>query len=305
MARAAPAASRAVSILSFLTAHPARGFTISELVQHLGMNIASAHATLAVLSDAGFVVRDPVHRTYVLGPALTATGYAALDQHPAVAASIAQADVLARELDAEVGVSALAGRDIVLVARRGPSPASPGAGYPGDRTPLLAPFGAVFMAWATEDAITTWLERGAVSSAAAEQYRRALAGIRERGFSVPLEPIAGPAVTKAMARVRSEPVDDGAEHELAAALQGGDEMLLGADPAPGPDHVVFKTVTAPVFDAIGRVLLSISVTGPGRPVPRHEVVGLGTRLVDAATIATREGRGRMPGDEALVRGHAP
>jgi hypothetical protein len=38
------------------------------------MNIASAHATLAVLSDCGFVVRDPVHRTYVLGPALGRDG---------------------------------------------------------------------------------------------------------------------------------------------------------------------------------------------------------------------------------------
>jgi DNA-binding IclR family transcriptional regulator len=43
------------------------------------MNIASAHATLAVLSDEGFVLRDPVHRTYILGPALAATGFAALE----------------------------------------------------------------------------------------------------------------------------------------------------------------------------------------------------------------------------------
>ena len=50
MARPAPAASRAVSILAFLAAHPSRGFTISELVHHLGMNIASAHATLAIES---------------------------------------------------------------------------------------------------------------------------------------------------------------------------------------------------------------------------------------------------------------
>ena len=99
MARAAPAATRAANILAFLTSHPSRGFTISELVQHLGMNIASAHATLAVLSDAGFVIRDPVHRTYVLGPALAATGFAALEQHPAIEAAIEQAEVLANELD--------------------------------------------------------------------------------------------------------------------------------------------------------------------------------------------------------------
>src|SRR5215469_14632907 len=109
MARAAPAASRAVSIVSFLTAHSSRGFTISELVNHLGLNIASAHATLAVLQDAGFVLRDPLHRTYVLGPALAATGFAALEQHPAVGAAVEQAEILAEELQAEVGVTAIAG----------------------------------------------------------------------------------------------------------------------------------------------------------------------------------------------------
>ncbi|WP_238430781.1 IclR family transcriptional regulator [Frankia nepalensis] len=111
----------------FATAHPSRGFMISELVQHLGMNIASAHATLAVLCDFGFVVRDPVHRTYVLGPALAATGFAALEQHPAIETSIEQAGVLAAELGAEVGVSATAGRDVISspdAARNHAPPAS-------------------------------------------------------------------------------------------------------------------------------------------------------------------------------------
>ena len=297
MARAAPAASRAVTIVSFLTAHPSRGFTISELVQHLGMNIASAHATLAVLSDAGFVVRDPVHRTYVLGPALAATGFAALEQHSAITAAIVQAELLAVELDAEIGVSALAGRDVVLLARRGPAPGSTGVGYPGDRAPLLAPIGAVFMAWADEEAIREWLERAEVSPAAAAHYRRLLSDIRTRGFSVPLEPIAGPAIAEAMERVRSEPTDDRAEHELAGALRAADESLLQLEGRSSCDEVVFRTVAAPIFDAIGRVLLSISITGPGRPVPLDEVLRLGDRLVESAIIATREGRGRVPADE--------
>src|SRR5437868_8153062 len=122
MARPAPAAARAASIISLLTAHPSRGFTISELVEHLSMNIASAHATLAVLSDAGFVLRDPVHRTYILGPALAATGFAALEQHPAIEGAIEQAEILAEELDVEVGLTAVAGRDVIFLARRGPEP---------------------------------------------------------------------------------------------------------------------------------------------------------------------------------------
>jgi DNA-binding IclR family transcriptional regulator len=294
MARAAPAASRAVSIISFLTAHSSRGFTITELVHHLGMNIASAHATLAVLQDAGFVLRDPVHRTYVLGPALAATGFAALEQHPAVGAAVEQAEILAEELDAEVGVSAVAGRDVIFLARRGPAPLDTAIGYPGDRSPLLAPIGAIFMAWADEDAVSAWLDRAEAIGDSADQMRRALAEIRSRGFSVPLQSIAAPQVMQAMERVRSEPTDEAAEHHLTGVLQQNEEMLLHYDGLSPVDEVRFKTVAAPVFDEIGRVVLSISVTGPDHPVSMVEVSRLGRRVTQAAAIATRQGRGRVP-----------
>jgi DNA-binding IclR family transcriptional regulator len=294
MARAAPAAARASSIVSFLTAHPSRGFTLTELVHHLGMNIASAHATLAVLCDAGFLIRDPVHRTYVLGPALTATGFAAQQQHPAVGAAIEQAEELAKELDAEVGVSAIAGRDVIFLARRGPEPLASGIGYPGDRSPLLAPIGAVFMAWADDAAVAAWLERAGAGGALAEFYRDVLAEVRARGFSVPTQAIASPAVSDAMSRLRSEPTDGDAEDELAAALQKNDEMLLTLHRLSGSDEIMFKTVAAPIFDPIGRVLLSISITGPEHLVRVDHVLELGRRLVQSAAIATRHGRGRMP-----------
>ncbi len=304
MARAAPAASRAVSIISFLTAHPSRGFTISEFVDHLGMNIASAHATLAVLNDEGFIIRDPVHRTYILGPALAATGFAALEQHPAVNAAIHQAEFLAAELDSEIGVSAVAGRDVVFLARRGPTQLATSVGYPGDRTPLLAPIGAIFMAWADEPTVTTWLERAAVTGPVAEQYRRLLAEIQAFGFSVPLQSIASPAVSKAMKRVRDEPADDNAEERLTGVFQHGDEMLLLLQGLSMTDEVTIQTVAAPIFDPIGRVLLSMSITGPDHPVPVERVMHLGRRLLQSATAATREGRGRLPDRHLTVRNPA-
>jgi DNA-binding IclR family transcriptional regulator len=305
MARAAPAASRAVSILSFLTTHSSRGFTISELVKHLGMNIASAHATLAVLEDAGFVVRDPAHRTYALGPALAATGFAALERHPAVASAIHQAEVLAEELNAEIGVSAVAGRDVIFLARRGPAPLATTVGYPGDRTPLLAPFGAIFMAWADDTAITAWIERAGIAGPEADHYRRVLADIRSRGFSVPLQDIGSPAVTKVVERLRSEPTDEGVEQQLTWVLHQADEMLLLFERLSISDEIKFKTVAAPIFDPIGRVLLSMSITGPDHPVSLDEVLRLGHRLLQSATIATREGRGRIPDRDIPLRLAAP
>jgi DNA-binding IclR family transcriptional regulator len=301
MARAAPAATRAASILAFLTANPSRGFRISELAEHLGMNLASAHATLAVLSDAGFVLRDPAHRTYVLGPALAVTGFAALEQHPAIEAAIEQAALLADELDAEIGLTAIAGRDVIFVARRG-EPAAFGSsiGYPGDRSPLLAPIGAIFMAWADDDSVAEWLARAELAPRLADTYREILAEIRERGFSVPMPPIGSPAVQDAMSRVRGEPTDRSAEHHLADVLRQSDELLVSLDHLSGSDEIAFKTIAAPIFDPLGRVLLSLSITGPQHAVTVDEILRLGHRLTQAAAVATRHVRGRIPGADQPV-----
>ncbi|GAA2122949.1 helix-turn-helix domain-containing protein [Actinomadura napierensis] len=305
MARPAPASTRAATIISFLTAHPLQGFTISELVQHLGMNIASAHATLAVLSDCGFVLRDPVHRTYALGPALAATGFAALERHPSIGAAIAQAEVLAAELECETGVTAAAGRDIVILAQRGPEPAMSGIGYPGDRSPLLAPMGAPFLAWADDGAVTAWLERAAVGPPLDALYRRILAQVRGHGFSVATSAIAAPAVVEAMSRLRAEPTDDGAEQNLTEVLQATDEMLVLFDGLSDSDEIVFKAIAAPVFDPTGRALLALSITGSGEPVRVDRVLALGRRLVRAAGIATRRSRGRVPRRDAHHAGTEP
>lgn len=300
MARAAPAADRAANIVSFLSANRSRGFTLSELVNHLGMNIASAHATLAVLCDVGFLLRDPVHRTYVLGPALAATGFAVLEQHPAIDAAIEQAEALAETLDTEISVSAIAGRDVILLARRGPTARTPIIGYSGDRTPLLAPFGAIFMAWAEEQIVDDWLGRAQVSGPFAEHYRQVLADIRTRGYSVPLDAIADPAVMAAMRRVRSEPADEQAEQHLAEVLQATGEMLLSVERLSASDLVTYKTIAAPVFDPIGRVLLSLSLTGSGEPEPVDRVLDLGRRVAQAASVATRRAHGRPPARESAA-----
>jgi DNA-binding IclR family transcriptional regulator len=300
MARAAPASARAAAIISFLTAHPTRGFTISELVKHLGMNIASAHATLAVLSDCGFVIRDPVHRTYVLGPALAATGFAVLEQHPAIGAAVERAEALSLETGAETGVVAIAGRDVVLLARGGHPQTAEGIGYPGDRSPLIAPFGEVFMAWAGEEEVAGWLARADVSGPLAAMYREVLADIRRRGFSIVLQAVDTPNVRDAMSRLRADPADENAEQLLVGALQQAGEMLLLPGGLAEDERVAFKAIAAPVFDPIGRVLLTMSIIGSDEPVTVGEILGLGRRLAQEATAVTRQARGRLP-EAALPR----
>jgi DNA-binding IclR family transcriptional regulator len=277
MARPAPAATRAVDVISFLTAHPARGFTLSELVRALGMNVASAHATLAVLDDTGFVVRDPIHRTYILGPALAAVGFATMEQHPAIDAALEQADALSSELNRTILVAARAGRDAIFVARRGPAVSGEGPGYPGDKVPLKAPVGAVFVAWATDSVIEQWLERAAAGPADAIHYRGVLGEIRSRGYAVPLR--------------ASHPHSTNDPGEVP---HGADERLDVLGGLASDRLVSVRTIAAPIFDAVGQVQLALSITGGEEPMTALEVHRLGQRLVRTTDAVTKRTRGVAP-----------
>jgi hypothetical protein len=151
------------------------------------------------------------------------------------------------------------------------------------------------MAWADEETAGAWLARAELTGQSGEHFRHVLAEIRARGFSVPLKSIAAPAVRHAMERVRSEPTDEEAEHELTGVLQQNEEMLLLFEGLSPTEQITFKTVAAPIFDEIGQVLLSLSVTGPDQPVSLAEVMKLGRRVSQAAAVATRRGRGRVAG----------
>ena len=84
MPRPALAATRSAAILNFLAANPSEGFTLSDLAERLGINVASMHALLGALTDAGYLARHPRLRTYTLGPSVVALGTAALETHPAI-----------------------------------------------------------------------------------------------------------------------------------------------------------------------------------------------------------------------------
>ena len=103
-----------------------------------------------------------------------------------------------------------------------------------------------------------------------------------------------PAIADAFSRLREEPEADDAEQQLSDALQQTDEMLILFDEVRSADKVMFKTVAAPIFDPIGRVLLSLNITGPEHVVRVDEVLELGRRLVRSAAVATRQARGRAP-----------
>ena len=94
-------------------------FTLSDLADRVDINLASCHALLAVLTDVGYVSRNPRLKTYSLGSVLVALGNAAVRRHPAIEHAHGQARQLSEDLGLTVTVTALAGQDIAFLERVG------------------------------------------------------------------------------------------------------------------------------------------------------------------------------------------
>ena len=84
MTRASPQTDRVIALIEALRAHPERPMTLAQVTRQLGTNKSTCHAMLTSLTGAGWLLRDPVRRTYQLGPALMAIGQVATATLPAL-----------------------------------------------------------------------------------------------------------------------------------------------------------------------------------------------------------------------------
>ena len=287
MSRPALAATRSIAILNFLAANPGEGFTLSQLAERLGINLASIHALLGVLVDAGYVVRDPRLRGYTLGSAVVALGSAALETHPALDLARDAARTLARETGLEVSVTTVVGDQIVFLTRAGdPSPRGLLV-HVGQRIPFEPPLGSMFAAWGDERA---WLERAEDPAA----LRPVLEAVRRRGYSVALEADTRKQLSNALDDLASVPSDDalqGRVGRIVTELGRRDYHVRDLDPAQIYD---VSMIAAPVFGADGEVVLSITLIGFDHGLSGAEIATYGERLRDLALVVTRRSRGRVP-----------
>lgn len=295
MARPAPAASRAIQILDLLVTHPTERFTLTELVRRTGMSLGSAHATLAVLEGSGHVSRNPTTRAYSLGPALVVAGVVALEHHPAIEAARQVIGPLAHELGVEVVVSARTVDEIIFVARAGRHSAIGPAVREGERVPLVPPIGAVFLAWSEEREVEQWLGRSAKASPATDaRHRASLEMTRLRGFAITAGSDAQRRLGERTYSLSDSPSDVQLRNDVAemfAVLATEDYPIIDLDPDRRFD---IANIAAPVFGPDAEVIAAITATGfpPGQEA--RSVDAAGTRIRDAAAIATRSSRGRFP-----------
>ena len=106
---------RALDVMELLGREPTARLRYVDIVQALGLNQGTAHSILKTLSDRGWVARDPVDKTFALGPALAALAKKADKARPLVSAARLVARDLAEELGFATSVIELVGNELLVL----------------------------------------------------------------------------------------------------------------------------------------------------------------------------------------------
>jgi DNA-binding IclR family transcriptional regulator len=306
VARPSPQTERLVELIEALAARPDQGLSLTELARGLGVTPATCHPMVTELTRRGWLRRHPVRRTYRLGPALVAIGRAA--------AGAAETQELARTALVEVqlehpcdGVVLLASDDVATIVDLVPDRRGSGIQI-GDQVPLRAPLGAAVVAWSDEATVERWVAAGDPAGALRRSYLELLEGVRRRGFAVELTGTVDARIYEVLAQIGGR-FGDGAVDPGAARLRalldelvgevGGLEGFHPVDLEPGRAYQV-GTMSAPVFDRAGEVVLLLAVRGLPERLTGAEVRRLGARLVEAADGVTAASGGRRPDRRAIA-----
>jgi DNA-binding IclR family transcriptional regulator len=251
------------------------------VARELGLTQATAHAILTTLCDRGWASRDPVDKTFSLGPALAVVAARVDTARPLAHTARTAALQLADEFGYATSVIERVGDSLVITAFEDAGRQSRGA--PGDRIRYAPPFGVAFAAWDTDEQQRAWIQRSAATNAEfARRLEDVLARTRERGFDVDC---TTPALTQAAQVVGTLPSDGLPDHvrEITERLLVEFTtigFLTDADTARQAQPVA--TIAAPVFDHRGRVPMIVAVH-PLQDLTRKRIDSIGRRLVRVTT----------------------
>jgi DNA-binding IclR family transcriptional regulator len=266
-----------LDVVELLAGLDNNGLRFSDVVRKLGLTQATTHAILTTLCDRGWASRDPVAKTYSLGPALAVVAARTDKARPLAHAARTAALQLTEEFGYAGSVIERFGDSLVITAFEDAGRLSGGA--PGDRIRYAPPFGVAFAAWDSDEQRQAWIARSAATnSALAHRLEEVLRRTRERGFDVDC---TTPALTQAAQVVGTLPSDGLPAHVREITDQLLVEFttigfLSDDDTASRAQPVA--TIAAPVFDHRGRVAMIVAVH-PLQALTRKRIDAIGRRLV--------------------------
>ncbi len=260
---------RVLDVIELLS-HPGnRTMRFSDVVRDLGLSQATAHAILKTLADRGWVNRDPVGKTFSLGPALSLIAARLDSARPLANLAHDAARRLAIEVDVPASVIERAGDDLVITAFEQPKGGAISAA-PNERIPYTAPFGVAFAAWDAPEAQQSWIQRaGADDAELARRLHAVLAQTRERGYDIDW-------MTPALAQA-AHAIGSLSDHALPVSMRSIIDQLraeftsaaLTSDDRSGAPRPV-ATISAPVLDNAGHIQLVLGIH-PVRPMTMRDV----------------------------------
>jgi DNA-binding IclR family transcriptional regulator len=251
----------------------------SDVVRELDLTQATAHAILKTLCDRGWASRDPIAKTFTLGPALAVVAARTDTARPLAHAARGAALRLSREVGYAGSVVERFGDSLVVTAFESQEAPQP-SGIPGDRIPYAPPFGVALAAWDTDEERREWVRRGAGSNSdRAERLERVLEHTRERGYDVDWTTPALAQAAQVVLTLDSSDVPTPVRHIMDQLLAEFTTIGFLSDDNPGRRKQPVVTVAAPVFDQRQRAALMVAVH-PLCPLSARQIQVIGNKLTD-------------------------
>lgn len=276
-----PPTRRVVAVIELLADRPDVPLALAGICRELGISRSTGHAILHTLCACGWAIRDPQSGRFSLGPAMARIWRQAAPLHRILREPLQQ---FAVSIDMAVCMSEVRDGSIVVVDAAAVGPAQPPVPA-GVRLPFLAPFGREFVAWAPPADRTAWVDAaGPVNDVFHARIGKVLKEIKSRGYGI--ERLSDPLLRVYTAL---QALDDGVLRDpISARLAAALAELTIVDVLPGEfaeaEACALATISAPVFDSTGRVVMSVSAQ-PYRRLSANEVRDVGARVVEFARSA--------------------
>jgi DNA-binding IclR family transcriptional regulator len=286
--RSSPQTDRVIAVVDLLTGEGRRGLTLAEITRGLGVHKATCHSMLGALTASGWLQRDPVRKTYQLGPELVRVGTAAASRLPALDFARSNMAELASSCRAHCIAFRFDGDHVTVVAQvRAPG----GGGHPmpiGTELPLRPPYGAAPVSWAPPDKQEAWLAD--VPEDVRARFRRTFAATRKRGYAISLHVLPDVRLQQLAALMRSDTGIGAGGRLRSLADQLSDELVrrpewFVSSLRPASSYEV-SHLDAPIFDGDGQVPLMLTLAFTNGDMRGTDVARAGARLKAATSAVT-------------------
>ncbi|OBF16566.1 helix-turn-helix domain-containing protein [Mycobacterium sp. ACS4331] len=285
--RTSPPTERVVQILDFLADHPDQRFGVSELARRLGLSKPTCLGIVTTLGDAGYVLRDPVDKTYRLGPALIRLGHRTQESLRVSPGAREELSRLSARFGATAALSGVIDDRITLIELVAPPGARSGVEV-GQSYPFAPPIGLMFVLW-DEQALRDWLSKEPTLPLRTKTARlhRVVETCRRDGYLVERLTPGGRRLYALMAGVSTELPD-----ELRALLGElvsdiGERVYLRDEATPEDTSHDISVMSAPVFDHHRRQVMVVSLH-IGKALADDEITERAAALMATAGAITEQ-----------------